>query len=348
MSGVKLKAVLAGAISALAVLAANGATPALALEPGYRELDAQNTLVIDTTKGQVIVEMYTELAPTHAARMTTLARQGFYDGVIFHRVIEDFMAQTGDPQGTGQGGSTLPDLKAEFTIRKDASFPMKVAQQRNGAQIGYIGAMPVQSQVPELAAITNDGKTQAWGLYCQGVLGMARDNSPDSGNSQFFLMRGANSVLEKRYTAFGTVVYGLDVVRKLKIGEPPVNPDKMVKVRVLADIPAGERPQIEIMDTNSSQFQAILDQKLKEAGTTFSPCDVTVPVKRNDTPPAASSAKPAAAPAPVAATAPPVAVPAATPVAVKMEDAAKPASLTAMPISPSPLQSQTSAGQSGY
>lgn len=291
MSGVKTKAVL-GAMAALLA-----STSAMALDPGYRELDPQNTLVIDTTKGQVVVEMYPQLAPHHAERMTTLARQGFYDGIIFHRVIEDFMAQTGDPQGTGQGGSTLPDLKAEFTVRKDSTFPMKVVQRQGGKDIGYLGAMPVQSQVPELAAITIDGKTQAWGLYCQGVLGMARDNSPDSGNSQFFLMRGANDVLEKRYTAFGTVVSGLDVVRKIKIGEPAVNPDKMTKVRVLADIPEAERPKIEIMDTNSPQFQAVVDAKIKELGTNFSPCDVTVPVKRTDTPAAPATTTAVAKPA---------------------------------------------------
>jgi len=181
----------------------------------------------------------------------------------------------------------------------------------------------VQSQVAELAAITSDGKTNAWGLYCQGVLGMARDSSPDSANSQFFLMRGANSALEKRYTAFGVVVSGLDVVRKIKIGEPAVNPDKMLKVRVLADIPEAERPKIEVMDTASPQFQAIIDQTRKTKGADFSACDITVPVKRLDTPPAVTPAKPAAQ---------------ATPVPAKP-------SPTAMPISPSTLQTQKSSGK---
>jgi peptidylprolyl isomerase len=139
--------------------------------------------------------------------------------------------------------------------------------------------MPVQSQVPELAAITSDGKTTAWPLYCQGVVGMARDNDPDSNNSQFFFMRGANSALEKRYTGVGVVVSGLDVVRKMKIGEPPVDPDKMVRVRVLADIPEAERPKVEIMDTASPEFKAIIDQTRKVRGADFSACDVTVPVK---------------------------------------------------------------------
>jgi peptidylprolyl isomerase len=286
------KALFAGAMAA-----AVAAGSALALDPGYRMPDPNNTLVIDTTKGRIVVEMYPQLAPSHVERLQTLTRQHFYDGLIFHRVIEDFMDQTGDPQGTGLGGSTLPNLKGEFTVRHDASFPMVVATKPKGAEIGFVGAMPVESQVPELMPLSIDGKVDAWGLYCQGVLGMARDNDPDSANSQFFLMRGANANLEKKYTAFGVVVSGLDVVRKMKIGEPPVNPDKMLKVQVLADMPEADRPQIEVMDTASPEFQAVLDATRKSKGDTFSACDVTVPSKDLSVAaaaPAAATATPAA------------------------------------------------------
>jgi len=76
--------------------------------------DAENTIIMETTKGRVVITLRPDLAPGHVERITTLAKQGFYDGVPFHRVIEGFMAQTGDPTGTGAGGSDLPDLKAEF------------------------------------------------------------------------------------------------------------------------------------------------------------------------------------------------------------------------------------------
>ena len=286
MSLVKKSALLAGAIAALM------ATSALALDPGYRAADPNNTLVIDTTKGQVILEMYPALAPNHVERMITLTRQKFYDGLSFHRVIEDFMAQTGDPKGDGTGDSSLPNVKAEFLIRRDSSFPLTVATRPKGSLIGFVGAMPVQSQVNELMAISNDGKVNAWGLFCQGAVGMAHSFDPDTGNSQFFIMRGANNALEKKYTAFGVVLTGLDVVRKLKIGEPPVNPDKMNTVRVLADIPEAERPQIEVMDTASSQFQAVLDGVRKEKGDNFSDCDVTVPAKILNAPKVAAEATP--------------------------------------------------------
>ena len=255
------------------------ASPALALDPGYRVPDPNTTLVVETTKGQIIVELSPTMAPNHVAQVVALAHDHFYDGQIFHRVIEDFMDQTGDPTGTGQGGSKMPNIKAEFTVRHDTTFPMAVASHPSGALMGFVGALPVESQVNELMPLSKDGKVTAWGLYCQGTLGMARDNDNDSANSQFFFMRAPNSVLEKRYTAFGVVLSGLDVVRKIKIGEPPVNPDKMVTVRVLADIPAAERPNIEVMDTMSPQFRAIIDQTRKDKGADFSVCDVNVPVK---------------------------------------------------------------------
>ena len=303
MSSWKRKGLL---VAAVAVLATAGVTAATAqdkpLDPGYRAPDANNTLVIDTTKGRVVVEMYPQMAPHHVVQMLALTRQHFYDGLIFHRVIEDFMDQTGDPKGDGSGGSSLPNVKAEFSIRHDASFPMVVASHPAGSLTGFVGAMPVESQVSELAAITNDGKTQAWGLYCQGVLGMARDSDPDSANSQFFLMRAPNPTLERNYTAFGVVLSGIDVVKKIKIGSPAVNPDKMTSVQVLADMPEATRPHIEVMDTSSPQFKAVIEKARKDQGADFSACDITVPTKDLDAPAVAAVAPPplVTAPAPAA------------------------------------------------
>src|SRR5499425_64031 len=146
--------------------------------------DPQNTLVIDTTQGRIVVKLRTDLAPQHAARLKQLARDKFYDNVPFHRVIPGFMAQTGDGQnGNGTGGSKYPDLKAEF------------------------------SNVP----------------FRRGVVGMARKgNSNDSANSQFFIMFADGPFLNGKYTVIGEVVQGMDVVDKLKKGEPPPNPDKIV------------------------------------------------------------------------------------------------------------------------
>ena len=245
----------------------------------WRTLDPQNALVIDTNKGRIIVEMHPEAAPEHVQRIKQLARMGFYDGQKFHRVIDWFMSQTGDPLGTGEGQSPYPDLPPEFTFQRDGAMPFAAAAAPAGAQVGFIGALPVQTQPDQLMGLTGTGKVRAWGLYCPGVAGMARGEPENSANSQFFLMRQPYPSLEKRYTVWGRVVVGLDVVRAVAIGEPPENPDKMLRVRLLADIPEADRPRLQIADTRSPAFRAKVDAARKAKGADFSVCDIDIPTK---------------------------------------------------------------------
>jgi cyclophilin family peptidyl-prolyl cis-trans isomerase len=151
--------------------------------------DAENTLVLETTKGRVVIELRPDLAPNHVAHIKKLAREGFYDGVAFHRVIEGFMAQTGCPHGTGTGGSKYPNLKAEFN-----SEP-----------------------------------------HVRGTASMARAQSPDSANSQFFICFDDAAFLNRQYTVWGKVVEGMENVDKIKRGEPVRDPDRINSARVLAD-----------------------------------------------------------------------------------------------------------------
>ncbi len=245
----------------------------------WRALDPANALVIDTNKGRIIVEMHPEAAPEHVQRIKLLAQSGFYDGQKFHRVIDWFMSQTGDPLGTGEGQSPYPDLPPEFTFQRDAAMPFAAASAPAGAQNGFIGALPVQTQPDAMMALTGTGKVRAWGLYCPGVAGMARGEPENSANSQFFLMRQPYPSLEKRYTVWGRVVVGLDVVRAMAIGEPPENPDKMLRVRVMSDIPAADRPNLLIADTRSPVFRARIDAARKAKGADFSVCDLDIPTK---------------------------------------------------------------------
>ena len=150
--------------------------------------DLENTLYLDLSSGRVTIKLRPDLAPGHVARIKELAREGFYDGLLFHRVIEGFMAQTGDPQGNGTGGSGKK-LKAEFSRE-----PFK-----------------------------------------RGTVGMARAQSPDSGDSQFFIMFAPGDFLNGKYTVWGEVTAGMEHVDKIKRGEPPGNPDKIVKMQVAAD-----------------------------------------------------------------------------------------------------------------
>src|SRR5439155_11343627 len=159
------------------------AAPALA-QPLPANLDKQNAIVIDTSKGRIVFKLRTDLAPRHAERIKQLAREGYYNNVPFHRVMDGFMAQTGDGKNSnGTGGSKYPNLKAEF------------------------------SNVP----------------FKRGIVGMARSASNDSANSQFFIMYGDGAFLNGKYTVVGEVVSGMDVVDKIKRGEPVQDPDKMVK-----------------------------------------------------------------------------------------------------------------------
>ena len=268
---------MAGALAALAAPAAGRAAPAAA---DWRTPDPQNVLVIDTNKGRVVVEMIPEAAPNHVARLRELTRAGLYDGRKFFRVIDQFMAQTGDPQDNGQGGSDKPDLAAEFTFRRGADSAFTAVAKPTGGEAGFVGPMPAMSQNPAMMVMTADSKVSAWGLFCPGVLGMARGAEEDSANSQFFLMRQAYPSLDKRYTAFGRVISGLDVVRAIKTGEPVAEPmDQMQKVRVLADIPAKERPSVRVVDTRSPWFAAEVERVRAAKGADFSVCDVDIPAE---------------------------------------------------------------------
>ncbi|MCA1492250.1 peptidylprolyl isomerase [Sinorhizobium alkalisoli] len=163
--------------------------------------DPENTIIMETTKGRVVIELMPDVAPGHVARIKELAREGAYDGVVFHRVIEDFMAQTGDvqygktggdqfnPARAGMGGSSKPDLKAEFS---DVS-------------------------------------------HVRGTCSMARSQMPNSANSQFFICFTDAPWLNKQYSVWGQVVEGMENIDKIKRGEPVRDPDSIVSMRVAAD-----------------------------------------------------------------------------------------------------------------
>ena len=162
--------------------------------------DPENTIIMELKDGRVVIELLPDVAPQHVARMKELARAGKYDNVAFHRVIEGFMAQTGDVQHAnmekgwdarraGTGGSDLPDLPAEF------------------------------SRLP----------------HARGSIGAARSQNPNSANSQFFINFKDNDFLNGQYTVYGQVIEGMEHVDKIARGEPPANPDRIISMKVAAD-----------------------------------------------------------------------------------------------------------------
>ena len=163
--------------------------------------DPENTIIMTLKDGDVIIALMPDVAPQHTARMKELARAGAYDNVCFHRVIDGFMAQTGDVANgnmekdfnigrAGTGGSDMPDLPAEF------------------------------SKVP----------------HARGSLGAARSQNPNSANSQFFINFKDNDFLNGQYTVYGQVISGMEHVDAITRGEPPMNPDRMISVKVAADV----------------------------------------------------------------------------------------------------------------
>ncbi len=167
----------------------------MTLTDDARAGDPENTLVMEIEHGTVVIELFPDVAPKHVARIKDLTRQGFYDGIVFHRVMDGFMAQTGDPTGTGRGGSGQ-NIKSEFSAEP----------------------------------------------FLRGTLGMARAQSPNSGDSQFFIMLAEGSFLNGQYTVWGRVIEGMDAVDQIK--KAPAgsqsgtvdDPDKMIRMRVKADI----------------------------------------------------------------------------------------------------------------
>ncbi len=180
----KLSTLLSAAAIALAV----GMTTASA------EPDPENTLIMELRDGPVTIELLPDVAPKHVARIKELTRQGFYDGIVFHRVIAGFMAQTGDPTGTGRGGSGQ-NIAAEFSAEP----------------------------------------------FARGTVGMARAQSPNSADSQFFICFADASFLNGQYTVWGRVIDGMDKVDLIK--KAPADrqsgqvddPDKIISMKVAAD-----------------------------------------------------------------------------------------------------------------
>lgn len=262
----------------LAAAGQSGPTP---LASEWRAVAPENLLVIDTSKGRILVELEPRAAPRHAERIRILADQGFYDGLKFHRVLTGFMAQTGDPLGTGAGGSELADVAAEFTFRRgrDAGFAAVEGGAPSGL-VGLVGSLPVQTQPDAQMMVTADFRVDASGLFCTGVLGMARSGDPNSANSQFFLMMGDNAVLNGQYTAFGRILQGLDIVRSLKAGPDAedgrvtLDPDTMTRVRTAAALPEAERPVARVLDARSAAFQARAAETRTARGRQFSVCDL--------------------------------------------------------------------------
>ncbi|ESQ83558.1 hypothetical protein AEAC466_12850 [Asticcacaulis sp. AC466] len=269
-----LPAAVSAALAATATII--GAAPAAASD--WRVADPQNVLVIDTDKGRVFVELHAEMAPHAVERVKLLARRGSYDGLLFHRVIPGFVAQTGNPNNHDGGKTELANLAPEFRFRLNAGMAHTVVARPAGLNEGFMGALPYVSVDEGRMAVNQDHAVHAWASHCTGTMGMGRDDTPvDSANSEIYFMLAPTQRLDHEYTLFGQVVAGGEVLQALNAGEPPAHPDAMRRVQVLADMTAA--PKLEIMDTQSAAFAAQVTRVRAEKGADFSICDITVPAR---------------------------------------------------------------------
>ena len=254
-------------------------------EDAWVTIPMDRVLVMDLPSGPMYIEMRPDMAPAHIERITQLTREGFYDGVLFHRVIEGFMAQGGDPTGTGQGGSTLPDLPGEFArdALVSAGFNI-IGRDDRAAQVGFVGTVPIGTQAPTLPGFLQTEGYAIWGLHCRGVMSMARTSDPNSANSQFFVMFGdSRDGLDQGYTVWGKIVNGYRNARRINRGEPPVRPTPIVRMRLLSEMPAEEQVMIEHLATDTDEFMQYLrtTRAITEDGFVDDMCSVDVPVRIN-------------------------------------------------------------------
>ncbi|SDM01754.1 peptidylprolyl isomerase [Maricaulis salignorans] len=260
-------------------------------EDAWRDLDPENTLYIETPHGRVVVELAPEFAPTHVERMKTLARAQFYDFLVWHRVLDGFMAQGGGSRANPNHRSELPSMNSEFTVRRGAELPVSELQDRminrdanpRSARAGFWNGFPAGTQTLAAAALTGDGMINSWLLHCTGAAAMARTNDPNSAGSQFYITRGNAEHLNTIYTVWGRVRAGQEAVDALRLGtlgqDPGFVPDTIDSMRVAADLPEAERTHVQVIDTESAAFTAYLDSLRNAAGALPDVCEIPVPTR---------------------------------------------------------------------
>ncbi len=251
----------------------------------WRSVDPENMLLMDLPSGEIVIEMRPDLAPKHVEQIKKLTRQGFYNGIVFHRVIEGFMAQGGDPTGTGSGDSDLPNIPPEF-VREESEITTAhfIGRDYKAPRVGFIGSVPVAAEPDSLKGFLQQDEVGLWGVHCGGVMSMARTNDPTSANSQFFLMFGdARQSLDQKYTVWGRIVDGIENSRRISRGEPPVRPTPIVRMRVASDVPESERPNVSVFRTETPKFKEYLKKtgRISESGFIQDVCTIRVPSKVN-------------------------------------------------------------------
>lgn len=287
-----MKRAVAAAIGIAAMISSAGAYPlegkptsaeilAATTPEDWRPLDPENTLYIETERGRVVVALSTALAQSHVAWVKKLAREGYYDGLTFYRVIEGFVAQGGDPFGTrGEKGRIADQFDEE--VGKDFRFYRMKDKDGYARAVGFKDSLPIGYDKKE---------KRAWHLHCTGAIALGRENGHNTASTEFYITLQPQRYLDRNLTVFGRVVAGMEYLQALRRVEPPQTEDddlgdKIVAVRVAADVPEAERTNLEILRSDRPAFDAYVEARRNRADAFFfyrpdyiDVCQLPVPVR---------------------------------------------------------------------
>lgn len=262
-------------------------------EAAWRTVDPDNLLVISTRHGDIWIELAPEFAPNHVARIRELVAEGFYDGKVWHRVIEGFMAQGGGAADNPGLAADVAPLQAEFLIQRRPEEmmlselqdrPVNPRENNMTARAGFWQGFPSSTVPAGQAFIREDGVVESWLLHCRGAAAMARTNDPNSARSQFYITRAHATHLEAVYTVWGRVRAGQDAVQAIRVGTMGetmgFRPDFIMSARIASELPESERLTIQVFDTDTPDFAVYLDA-LRQANRDRLPdvCDIEIPVR---------------------------------------------------------------------
>ncbi len=225
----------------------------------WRTLNPENVLVLELERGRVIVALAERLAQGHTAQIKKLAREGFYDGLSFYRVIDGFVAQGGDVFESREVKTAAKAITAEFDQPLTDSMKFRPVSVVDGyaARVGFINSAAVG---------VDEAGENVWRLHCPGAVAMARGNEPDTGGTEFYIALQPQRYLDRNLTVFGQVVEGMEVIQTLRRVSPPESPEDdrgetITSVKVAADLPEGERPELEILRTDTPLFTEYVESR---------------------------------------------------------------------------------------
>lgn len=250
----------------------------------WRKLDPENTLYIELERGRVIVALSTQLAQNHVAQVKALAREGFYDGLSFYRVIDGFVAQGGDVFEKREIKTAEKVMKAEFDqpLTDDIRFAAMKEADGYAAHVGFVDTIP--------AGVDEDRKT-IWHLHCPGAFAFGRGNEKDTASTEFYIALQPQRYLDRNLTVFGRVVQGMEHLQGLRRVAPAQSEDDdtgetIIAMRVAADVPEEDREALEILDSSTETFTAYVESRRNRPEEFFhfrhnyiDVCQLPVPVR---------------------------------------------------------------------